>query len=33
MPVGNGDLAANVWTEPNGELALLVSARRTPGVN
>ena len=25
MPVGNGDLAANVWTEPNGDLVLLVS--------
>jgi len=25
MPIGNGDLAANLWTEPNGELLLLVS--------
>ena len=25
MPVGNGDLAANVWTEQNGDLVLLVS--------
>lgn len=25
MPVGNGDLAANVWTEPKGDLVLLVS--------
>jgi hypothetical protein len=25
MPVGNGDLAANVWTEPQGDLVLLVS--------
>lgn len=25
MPLGNGDLAANVWTETNGDLVLLVS--------
>ncbi len=25
MPIGNGDLAANVWTEQNGDLVLLVS--------
>ncbi len=25
MPIGNGDLAANVWTERNGELVLLVA--------
>jgi len=25
MPVGNGDLAANVWTEKNGDLVLLVA--------
>lgn len=25
MPIGNGDLAANVWTESNGDLVLLVS--------
>jgi alpha-L-fucosidase 2 len=25
MPIGNGDLAANVWTEQNGELVLLVA--------
>lgn len=25
MPLGNGDLAANVWTEPNGDLVLLLS--------
>lgn len=25
MPIGNGDLAANVWTEQNGDLILLVS--------
>jgi alpha-L-fucosidase 2 len=25
MPIGNGDLAANVWTEANGDLVLLVS--------
>lgn len=25
MPIGNGDLAANVWTEHNGDLVLLVS--------
>jgi alpha-L-fucosidase 2 len=25
MPVGNGDLAANVWTEQNGDLVLLVA--------
>jgi hypothetical protein len=25
MPVGGGDLAANVWTEQNGDLVLLVS--------
>jgi alpha-L-fucosidase 2 len=25
MPIGNGDLAANVWTEQNGDLVFLVS--------
>lgn len=25
MPVGNGDLAANVWTETNGDLVLLIA--------
>jgi hypothetical protein len=25
MPIGNGDLAANLWTEQNGDLVLLVS--------
>ena len=25
MPVGNGDLAANVWTEQNGDVVLLVA--------
>jgi alpha-L-fucosidase 2 len=25
MPVGNGDVAANVWTEQNGDLVLLVA--------
>jgi hypothetical protein len=25
MPIGNGDLAANLWTEPDGDLLLLVS--------
>ena len=25
MPIGNGDIAANVWTEQNGDLVLLVS--------
>jgi hypothetical protein len=25
MPIGNGDLAANVWTEANGDLVLLVA--------
>jgi alpha-L-fucosidase 2 len=25
MPIGNGDLAANVWTEHNGDLILLVA--------
>ncbi len=25
MPIGNGDLAANVWTEPNGDLVLLLA--------
>jgi hypothetical protein len=25
MPIGNGDLAANVWVEQNGDLVLLVS--------
>ncbi len=25
MPVGNGDIAANVWTEQNGDLVLLVA--------
>ncbi|HEY6467361.1 MAG TPA: DUF5703 domain-containing protein [Candidatus Acidoferrales bacterium] len=25
MPIGNGDLAANVWTEQNGDIVLLVA--------
>src|SRR4029077_19008704 len=25
MPLGNGDVAANVWTEQNGDLVLLVA--------
>src|SRR5260370_36274418 len=25
MPIGNGDLAANVWTEQNGDLLVLVA--------
>jgi alpha-L-fucosidase 2 len=25
MPIGNGDLAANVWTEQNGDLVLLIA--------
>lgn len=25
MPIGNGDLAANVWTEQNGDLLLLIA--------
>lgn len=25
MPIGNGDLAANIWTEQNGDLVLLVA--------
>ena len=25
MPIGNGDLAANVWTEPNGDIVLLLA--------
>jgi len=25
MPIGNGDIAANFWTEQNGDLVLLVS--------
>ncbi|MGH7976932.1 MAG: DUF5703 domain-containing protein [Limisphaerales bacterium] len=25
MPIGNGDIAANVWTEQNGDLVLLIS--------
>src|ERR1700681_2270583 len=25
MPIGNGDLAANVWTEQNGDLLILVA--------
>jgi len=25
MPIGNGDLAANIWTEQNGDLMLLVA--------
>ncbi|MGC9942137.1 MAG: DUF5703 domain-containing protein [Verrucomicrobiota bacterium] len=25
MPIGNGDLAANVWTEQNGDLVILVA--------
>ncbi len=26
MPIGNGSLGANVWTEPNGDLVLLLSS-------
>jgi len=25
MPIGNGDLAANVWMEPNGDLVFYLS--------
>ncbi len=25
MPIGNGDIGMNVWTEPNGDLLLLLS--------
>lgn len=25
MPIGNGDLAANVWVEPNGDLLFYLS--------
>jgi len=25
MPIGNGDIGANVWVEPNGDLLLLLS--------
>src|SRR3974390_593886 len=25
MPIGNGDLAANVWTESNGDIVLLLA--------
>lgn len=25
MPIGNGDLAANVWTEQSGDIVLLVA--------
>jgi hypothetical protein len=25
LPIGNGDLAANVWTEPNGDILLYVA--------
>ena len=25
MPIGNGDLALNVWTEQNGDIVLLVA--------
>src|SRR5580693_8451838 len=25
MPLGNGDLAANVWTEQNGDIVLLLA--------
>ncbi len=25
MPIGNGDLAANLWTEQNGDLVLLLA--------
>ena len=25
MPIGNGDIGANVWVEPSGELVLLLS--------
>lgn len=25
MPIGNGDLAANVWTEPSGEIVVLLA--------
>ena len=27
MPIGNGDLAANVWVEPNGDLVFYLSKR------
>lgn len=29
MPIGNGDLAANVWVEPNGELVFYLSKSDT----
>jgi alpha-L-fucosidase 2 len=25
MPIGNGDLAANVWVEPSGDLVFYIS--------
>src|SRR6478752_5455755 len=25
MPIGNGDIGANVWVEPNGDLVLLIA--------
>jgi len=32
MPIGNGDLAANVWTEQNGDLGCW-SPKLTPGLS
>ena len=29
MPIGNGDLAANVWVEPNGDLLFYLSKSDT----
>src|SRR5271156_1219952 len=29
MPVGNGDVAANVWTEQNGDIVLLIAKSDT----
>src|SRR5580658_6071643 len=29
MPIGNGDLAANVWTEQNGDIVLLIAKSDT----
>ena len=33
MPAGNGDIAANVWTEQNGDLLLLVAKSGSSGAS
>lgn len=33
MPLGNGDVGANVWTEPSGDVVLLISKKDTSSEN